>query len=267
MFKAFKESQRRHGPWHIAVFLMFGIIAGIIGLYYLLSKNLIYCPIGDTDATFSLTYDDRGVLSQVGGLKFWVPANYTLFLHNQRSGKHKWLVLHGLLPGLRALTEKLGMLEQNKLDDCDFYIKDKVVIALAQKNPRPRWLDRGGIDKKSAAKLLQGTVENIGPYGLLEHRSKVLKDYYDNYPFQKIWLFSHVFRNKRRVFFYCWRDKIGSQGCYTHAEPLGFLPEAKKAGISMKYFFHRNDLERWREIDREARALVRSFYEAGKNQR
>ena len=175
MFKAFKESQRRHGPWHIAVFLMFGIISGIIGLYYLLSKNLIYCPIGDTDATFSLTYDDRGVLSQVGGLKFWVPANYTLFLHNQRSGKHKWLVLHGLLPGLRALTEKLGMLEQNKLDDCDFYIKDKVVIALAQKNPRPRWLDRGGIDKKSAAKLYKALLRISAPMAYSSTAPKCLR--------------------------------------------------------------------------------------------
>ena len=33
--------------------------------------------------------------------------------------------------------------------------------------------------------------------------------------------------------------------------------------IAMKYFFHRDDLKRWREIDREVRALVRSFYEAG----
>jgi len=243
---------------------MLGIGVGILGLYYLLSKKLIYCPVGDADAVFNAIADERGVVSQLGDMTFRFPANTTVFRYNQTSGTHKWLVFHGLLPGLRAFSKEIGLVNQNKLDDCDFYVKDKVVIALVQQKPRPRWADRGGIDKKNDEALLQGTTESAGPYGLREHRSEKLKDYYDNYPFQKTWLYSHTFRKNRRVFFYCWRDKIGAQGCYTQAAPLDFVPGDQSTSLAMKYFFHRSDLERWREIDRETRALVRSFYEAGK---
>lgn len=263
MFKAWNESQRRNGPWHVAVLLMLGIGVGIIGLYYLLSKNLIYCPIGDSNLAFSPTYSDRGVLSEVGGLKFWLPANYAQFEQNQKSGTHPWLVLQGLLPGLRPLTKKLGIVERDKLDDCDFYVRDKVVVALVQKKPKPYWADRGGINSLSLKMVLQGTQELDGPHGLKEIHLMALKEGYSTNPFPQSWMYSHTYPDKRRIFLYCWRDKLGGRGCYSRAAPLDFTPETKASGVSMKYYFNYSDLARWREIDKEARALVRVFYEAG----
>ena len=262
MFKAWKDSQRRNGPWHIAVLLMVGIGVGIIGLYYLLSKKLIYCPMGDTRAKFETTFEKYLVSSTVGGVKFRFPVNYTAFQRNQRSGQHPWLVFQGLLPDLKPNFKELGIAEKSKLDDCDFFIGNKVVIAIVPRKPRQHWSDRGGADKLTVDRMLSGAEEIAGPFGLREHRNPKLKEGYDTHPFPKVWLYSHHYP-KRQTLFYCWRDKLLTRGCYIKAEPLTNVVGAAAPNLDFKYYFHRDDLKHWQSIDREARALVRSFYKSG----
>ncbi|MGY8990577.1 MAG: hypothetical protein ACKVHL_03190 [Rhodospirillales bacterium] len=263
MFKAFKESQKRHGPWHVAVLIMAGVALGIFGLYYMLSKRLIYCPMGDTLATFEATFNTDLISSNVSGTRFRFPANYTAFEDNQSSGTHPWLIFQGLLPGFAPNTKSLGIFEKSKLDDCDFYIQYKVVVAVVQKKPVPYWSDRGGADKLPAERMLSGAKNVAGPYGLREHRNMKLKQGYDTHPFPQVWLYSHTAGNRRTIF-YCWRDKLLTHGCYTKAEPLAGVIAAQSPNLNFKYYFHRDDLKHWRKIDRESRALVRRFYEAGK---
>ncbi len=238
---------------------MFGIAVGLVGLYYMLSKRLVYCPMGDTDAVFATTADTRPIFSEVSGVKFRYPVNFTAFEKNQKDGKHDWLIFQGLLPDLKPLSKKLGMLDRSKLDDCDFYIRGKIVTAVVQKKPKPFWTDRGGADIQSAARMLKRAEELSGPYGLKEHRNMKLEEGYDNYPFQQVWLYSHTFPD-RRVIFYCWRDKIGSKGCYTKAEPFEVIAGKKTPNVFFKYFFHRDDLKHWKRIDAEVRLLLKSVY-------
>jgi len=248
------------------VLIMAGIALGILGLYYMLSKRLIYCPMGDTLAKFETTFDTDLISSNTNGIRFRFPANYTVFHKNQSSGNQPWLVFQGLLPGFKPNTKALGIFEKDKLGDCDFFIKDKVVIAVVPKKPRQYWSDRGGADKLSIDRMLSGTDDVAGPHGLREHRNRELKEGYDTQPFPKVWLYSHK-SPTGQMLFYCWRDKLLTQGCYTKGEPLQGVIGAKAPNLSFKYYFHRDDLKRWRTIDRESRALVRSFYEAGQKAR
>jgi hypothetical protein len=262
MIESFRQSIRRHGPWHVMALLGLGILVGLIGVYVLLSQKVIYCPMGGTDAVFNPIVEGRIVDSELGGARFRFPANFAAFEHNQTSGRHAWLVWQGVLPGMRPLSGALDGSEKSKLETCDFYIKDKIVVAVLRKKPKPGWSDPGTIDTTPAERILAETDAVPGPHGLTEHRASRLAEGYDDHPFPKVWLYSHAGPAHRREFLYCWRDKIGLRGCYAKAAPLdpGGDGDDGDGGLVFKYFFSRGDLERWPEIARAARALVRGFH-------